>query len=141
MSKNLMPDIAKLLGVQIDEEFKLRVADQPLIQCKGDFCITTNNIIVRKENGDIWQPLETDAAYEILNGTLEVVRKPWQPKCGETYFTYFGTEFTIVSCAWQGFATQYSLLKNGCIFRTEEEAEQARPRLYKELTGRNWDKC
>lgn len=132
MAKNIIPEIAKLLSVEIGEEFKLegifrgvfRFSDKQL-----EWKITED----KTEWGESMSSLGTIVTYND-----KIVKLPWKPKVGENYFTYFGTEFTIVDCSWQEFATQYSLLKNGCIFRTEEEALKKRPEIYKELTGKDW---
>lgn len=128
MAKNIMPDIAKLLGVEINEEFELRVANQPLIKCTGTFCITDNNIVGRIKNGDIWQPWEKDFIYDLFNGTLEVVRKPFRPKQGQEYWSYSGKDFDIVVFTWDNTAEEQALLKMGWIFRTKAEAARALPK-------------
>ena len=124
MAKNIMPDIAKLLGVEINEEFELRVARQSLIKCSGMFSITKNNIVARKNNGDVWQPLISEAIYDLFNGSLEVVRKPYVPKDNEEYWSYSGKNFNIVAYKWSNTAEEQALLKVGWIFRTEAEAER-----------------
>lgn len=142
MAKNIMPDIAKLLGVEINEEFELRVASQPLIKHTGTFCITDNNIVGRTKNGDVWQSWENDSIYDLFNGTLEVVRKPFVPKFDEEYWSYYfnydDSEWDVVWTNWRDRFTDYMRLKLGLCFRTEEEAKRERARLYKEITGREW---
>lgn len=142
MAKNIMPDIAKLLGVEINEDFELRIAEQPLIKCSGMFCITKNNIVARKNNGDIWQPLISDSIYDLFNGTLEVVRKPFEPKNNEQYWSYAfysqENDWQVVWTNWRDSLADYMRLKLGLCFRTEEEAKRERARLYKEITGREW---
>lgn len=133
MAKNIMPDIAKLLGVELNEEFELRIANQPLIKCTGTFCITDNNIVGRTKNGGVWQPWEKDSIYDLFNGTLEVIRKPFKPKGNEEYWTYSGVNWKVISCIWCNTAEDYALLKAGCVFRTKEEAEQNLPRKIQEL--------
>lgn len=133
MAKNIMPDIAKLLGVEINEEFELRVVNQPLIKCTGTFCITDNNIVGRIKNGDVWQPWEKDSIYDLFNGTLEVVRKPFRPKQSQEYWTYSGDKWKVVNFSWCDTVEDYALLKAGCVFRTKEEAEQNLPRKIQEL--------
>lgn len=135
---NILPEIAKLLGVEINEEFKLQVAGQPIVRCKGEFCITNNNIIMRKENGDVWQPLETDAVYDILNGALEVVRKPWKPKRGELFYSYVGENWDIFKDRWLNVVDDLVFFKHGLVFKTEEEAIKKRPCLYEEYMGKKW---
>ena len=102
MSKNILPDIAKLLGVEINEEFGVRVTEQPIIQGGFDVCITEHNIVYRNKrdvNG-IWQPLESDTIYDLFNGSLEIVRKPYKPKLRDKYWSYSGQAFNVVCFNW-----------------------------------------
>lgn len=139
MAKNIMPDIAKLLGVEINENFEIRVTGET--KTCGTLCITDNNIVIHSNN-DIWISFNTDAIYDLFNGSLEVVRKPFKPKYDETYWSYyFGNrekDWQIGWRHWKDDFEDYLRLRLNLCFRTEEEAEHARPRVYRELTGRKW---
>lgn len=130
MAKNIMPDIAKLLGVEINENFEIRVTGET--KTCGTLCVTDNNI-VRHLNNDIWISFNTDAIYDLFNGSLEVVRKPFRPKQGQRYWTYSSNKWKVVYFSWCDTVEDYVLLKTGCVFRTKEEAEQNLPRKIQEL--------
>ena len=79
---------------------------------------------------------------DLLRGDdrYKIVRKPWMPKDGETYYTYAGKRFMVSSYTWRGDSCEYGIYKGGIVFRTREEAVAARPRVYKEMTGKEWSK-
>ena len=143
MSK--MAEVAKLLGVELDEEFEVddyfcgennkstcRLTEDGLqvrfrvISCRGD--------IVEKwaDNGSMLSGLLCD------NDRFTIVRKPWRPKDCDTFWTYYGDDFQVGEGIWEGCASDYARLKSGMVFFTKEEALVARPRVYQELTGKEW---
>lgn len=139
MNKNLIPEIAHLLGVEIGEEFevfkaetgvvaknKIRILDKKIVACSSDDVL------------GVWRTLDADDLNRIFNGELVIKRKPWKPKLNERYWTYGGKEFYIADCNWQNDTYDCASLKCGMVFRTKEEAVQSRPRIYKELTGMDW---
>ena len=111
MAKNYMADVAKMLGVELGEEFK----------------IDGSNLIYKFfENGLYFRCIEgwLPAKYQFLDlikGELEIVRLPWQPKNGDRYY-FPGDGFTITSRAiWCDLTLEYALKEAGMIFRTAEE--------------------
>lgn len=67
----------------------------------------------------------------------------FKPKDGEEYWTYIGvTEFMWEPhCeVWDSSPYDYIHLAAGCVFKTADEAEQALPAKYRELTGKEWSK-
>lgn len=125
MAKNYMADVAKMLGVELGEEFK----------------IDGSNLIYKFfENGLYFRCIEgwLPAKYQFLDlikGELEIVRLPWQPKNGDRYY-FPGDGFTITSRAiWCDLTLEYALKEAGMIFRTAEECEAALPALRKKYLG------
>ena len=125
MAKNYMADVAKMLGVELGEEFK----------------IDGSNLIYKfLENGLYFRCIEgwLPAIYQFLDlikGELEIVKLPWQPKEGDRY--YFPVDgFTITSCAiWCDSTLEYALKEAGMIFKTKAECEAALPALRKKYLG------
>lgn len=59
----------------------------------------------------------------------------WKPKYGESYFTFecnLDNIFIIVEI-WENEVYDYSLLKNGWVFKTKEEALKVLPIVAKEI--------
>ena len=129
MGKNLIPIIAKELGVEIGEEFKL--AGSPTIKYR----FTNDQLKAQYTVDDGW---ETSMALINKLGDVVVIKLPFEPKMGEYYWTYNSDNFSIVEHYWNGFVAEYCKKACGCVFRTKEAALAARPEKFKELTGREW---
>lgn len=131
MSKNLIPIVAKELGVEIGEDFE--------VGGSGQYRFTETTLEFKHPDGH-YSPAVL--SFNRLNEN-EIIKLPFEPKSGETYWTYAGDEespygWRLHSEVWDGAAYDYIHKASGCIFRTEEEAIEARPAKYKELTGREW---
>lgn len=110
---NYMNKIAKMLGVAIGERFDLKNAHNYII---NDCCLDNNGL---RNNRSIL--IESDFA-DILTGNAEIIKKPFRPKFGDTYYTikYCGNiEFT----KYEGVTIDLMAVYMGNCFRTEAEAE------------------
>lgn len=131
MGKNLIPIIAKELGVEIGEEF--RIAGSPAIKYR----FKNNKMEGQYTVNDDWE-----IATPLINslGDVEVIKLPFEPKEGDYYWTYAGDDFCIIRLNWNNRHVYDWMCKAcGCVFRTEEEAIKARSAKYKELTGKEWN--
>lgn len=79
MSKNYMPEVAKLLGVEIEEEFDVFIENGE----KAAYCPykITNNAIVDCE-GDACPSL----LYDLLTSKYTLQKRPWRPKQEDEYW-------------------------------------------------------
>ena len=130
MSKNLIPEIARMLGVEIGEEFEIKgykglaykfVDDELIVNStddKGCSGLTANMTLV-----------------SLLKGEREIVKLPWKPKKGDAYFTFvlMGDKWRICPTFYFGFPNEYALLDKGWVYRTKEEAEAALPKVAAEM--------
>lgn len=125
MAKNYMQDVARMLGVELEEEFKLT-------GYSGTFVLTNK--------GMMWlAPVKpTSAAFALvglLTGRNELVRLPWQPEGGDEYY-YPACNFKdIFSTNWSYSVSDFAFKEAGMIFRTAEECEAALPELRKKYLG------
>ena len=84
MSKNLMPEIMKALGLEYDEVF--RVSEQDAETAEGGlFCFNKEGGLI-KINPDGSTCTAWEVLYDILNGWCEIVKVPWEPKRKEFYY-------------------------------------------------------
>lgn len=114
MAKNYMQDVAKMLGVELGEEFKISCVN-------GTYKFTTDGLKfkVREE----W--IVASFMSDLLTGKHKIIKLPWQPKNGDRYY-FPGDGFTITSHSiWCGLTLEYALKEAGMIFRTAEECEAA----------------
>ncbi len=130
MSKNLIPEIVKMLGLQLGEEFKVEGYDELTYRFAGDGLKLTydNNI----ELSDIACKA---AVAALLNGKDEIVKLPWKPKERDIFYSFSTTygKWVVRSNMWAGAPCDYALLDKGWVYRTRAEAETALPAVAAEL--------
>lgn len=122
MRNNVMSEVAKLLGLLIDEEFMI---DEKI------YIIDENGLWIKENNQ--WRA--SNDLENLLTGRKEFVILPWKPKKGDAYYTFevFGGKWVVRSLWWTGAPCNYALLDKGWVFRTKEEAEAALPKVAKEM--------
>lgn len=125
MSKNLIPKIAKMLGVELGEEFKLG-----------------NNNVKFWFDLDGLHSEEFETAdltlYRIVRGEAEIVKMPWKPKEGQTVYSFYARGISsvleVISFVWVGSVVSHqALVKAGWVFKTKKEAKAALPTIAKEM--------
>lgn len=130
MAKNLIPQIAELLGMKLGEEFKLDIRGNNI------FKITESGIWMKVAGENEWveKPLEF---VMLCNGDAEVVKLPWKPKIDEKYWTFdivgLGNTLRVVRYRWDCDFNDLMKLKVGWVYRTRAEAEAALPAVAKEI--------
>ena len=130
MSKNLIPEIAKMLGLQLGEEFKVKGEDELTYR------FTNDGLELTHDSGIELAKISANVAFvDLLNGKREIIKLPWKPKKGETYYTFelLGGKWVVRSFWWGGFPNEYALLDKSWVFRTCAEAEAALPAAAAEL--------
>lgn len=117
-NRNHMSEVAKMLGVELGEEFDVRkfdirsasnspykLADNGMVDCEGKVC----DVLFRG----------------VIAGRCEIIKKPWKPKYGEL-FCYIHTdsqgEYLIAHSYWRNDTQDKGLYALGNFFKTEEEA-------------------
>lgn len=125
MAKNYMVDVAKMLGVELGEEFKIDGSN--LI-----YKFFENGLYFRGIEG--WLPAKHQV-LDLIQGDSKIVKLPWQPKKGEHY--YFPAAAFQYSCqaAWHNSPIDFALKEVGVIFKTKAECEAALPELRKKYLG------
>lgn len=125
MSKNLIPKIAKMLGVELGEEFKFG-----------------NNNVKFWFDLDGLHSEEFETAdltlYRIVRGEAEIVKMPWKPKEGQTVYSFYARGISsvleVISFVWVGSVVSHqALVKAGWVFKTKKEATAALPTIAKEM--------
>lgn len=147
---NLIPKICEMLGVEIGEEFNLINTETNTLNITertptkyrlNNDCPTIIEYYIPA--GDRWS--RSTALFSILNGDLEIVKLPFEPKNGERYYRIFihiDGDMAIISDTWDGWTTDCMCKYCGNCFRTEAEAEKHKYEIYEKLTGRKWEeKC
>lgn len=133
MSKNLIPEIAKMLGVELGEEFKIKGYDGLTYK------LTDNGLELTTVDGQKTKWFDHGALNSLLKGKMEIVKLPWKPKAGEQYYSFGGrligdpTVWIVVDVIWQGLAYDVAMFDKGWVYRTPEEAKAALPAVAAEM--------
>lgn len=130
MAKNYMQDVARMLGLELEEEFKFR--DYNNLDYYGK--ITDKGVYIRSEVKKDWR-YDGTVLQEILTGLCKIEKLPWQPKDEEHY--YFPAADFQYSCpaTWHNSPIDFALKEAGMIFRTAEECKASLPALRKKHLG------
>ena len=130
MAKNLIPEIAKMLGVEVGEEFIIANADR-----KETVVIAMDGFHVIQPN-DILGPDHGKLLSKVLQGLYEVKKKPWVPKKGERYYIPSVSSQCVQKYFWHEYTLDFAMKALGMIYRTKEEAEAHFAEDYERLTGK-----
>lgn len=126
MAKNYMQDVAKMLGVELEEEFMVTEDD-------SIYKLTKDGLEYKSDNGNRYYA--NNVFLNLLDGTIEIVKLPWQPRKGDKYYRPSAYFKCVDVALWEGYSSDFALKEAGMIFRTKEECEAALPALRKKYLG------
>lgn len=122
MSKNLIPQIAKMLGVELGEEFQVKGDDEMT------YIFTDDGLKITYAGGIEISQISTNSAFvALVMGEDEIVKLPWKPKKGEDYYTFGGSDgsWRVSQQHWTCHPFDLALFEKGWVYRTRAEAEAA----------------
>ena len=132
MAKNLIPEIAKMLGVEMGEEFKIKGFDELIYKFADDSLRFTNDV-----NPNNFDTTANVALTALLNGKNEIVKLPWKPKKDEYYWTFKQSfedgKLFVLNYTWDDSVIDNAFFKAGLVYRTKAEAETALPKAAAEM--------
>ena len=125
MAKNFMAEVAKMLGVELEEEFKVDSSDTIYKFYKNGLCFQCGGAWLRADK----------TLIDLIKGDSKIVKLPWQPKGGDEYY-YPACNFKdVFSTNWTYSVVDFAYKEAGLIFKTYEECEAALPALRKKYLG------
>ena len=131
MAKNLIPEICKMLGVEIGEEFKIKGYKLTYMITDDKWLMATDD---SPETG--WTSANT-LFVDLLNGDAEIVKLPWKPKKGEKYWGFWYSQLNdawlLCLYKWCNNPEDFAFYKAGWVYRTCGEAQAALPAVAKEI--------
>lgn len=131
---NLIPEVCKLLGVEVGERFKLRDGDSESI---NKYYIDADGMVCKVLYEETCHAIARGLTLtDLLRRHTDIVKLPWKPKEGDIYYTVWfdGWELFTVEHRWHDKNIDgLALFKAGFVFRTREEAEAALPKVAEEL--------
>ena len=135
MGKILVPDIAKLLGVELGEEFRIRSSGCKMCE-PGIYKFDLGEGLVKKDENGVFNSNSSVEFEDLCLGNYEVVKLPWEPKEGEEYFALSAYYKSVEKKTWKGSTFGYAMKTLGMVYRTREEAEANFYKDYEKLTGK-----
>ena len=142
MAKNYMADVAKMFGVELEEEFKIE-------RHVETYKFTEEGLMYRLMDNLGWC-IAPFAQNDLLTGKFEIKKLPWMPKEEEHYCYIAWRRIDNIDNIgeWKirvetTFFTEFSAPDNlrvavGNCFRTKKEAEAQKYEVFKRLTGKDW---
>lgn len=146
MAKNYMADVAKLLGVEPNEEFEVVIPDETEHQ-PVRYQFNSNQFgCWETEGGNSGFHVHWNLLLMILCGQAYIKKLPWKPKPGEEYrFVSWYRENNKIWRICVGTTRYWKTCNIDCLrvdigncFKTYEEAEAAKYDVFKRLTGKDW---
>lgn len=130
MAKNCMAAVAKLLGVELGEEFIIENKDskETVVLAADGFHVIQPNDVLGPDHGKLLS--------KVLQGLYEVKKKPWVPKHGECYYCPSIRQRKVMQPMWAGDTRDYAMKAIDMVYRTREEAEAHMAEDYERLTGK-----
>ena len=124
---NYYKKIAEMLGVELEEEFK--VSDMKIFTFKFT---EDDGLMFKYGTNEDYMPSAL-ILTKLLRGDCSVVKLPWKPKKGEAYWYYSEAFHHAYSSEWTGSPCDLLYWKSGNFFKTKEEANEKGYVFWKEL--------
>lgn len=121
MSKNYMEKVAKMLGLELGETFKV-------VGGKGAeqyFKFSEKGIRVSNDGVHWCKGTVTTVLEDIMTGRVRVATLPWKPKNNEVYYIpriHPNDSFMWTSVTWEGNKEDNKLYQLGLVCKTMEKA-------------------
>lgn len=110
---NHMEEVAKLLGVELGEEFKIKGYNKTYI-------LDEDGLFDQQDGMNNFMHLTC-----LLTGEFEIKRKPWKPRDNEKFYVVT-SNWGVMHKFWDDCSTCKNYYKLGNLYKTEEEAEANR---------------
>lgn len=124
---NYMKDVAKILGVELEEEFKIKGFE-------SIYKITNYGLVIKTDSNN-WCEMSGDTFLQLIRGDYVIRKLPWQPKKGDEYY-FPGEGFNnVCRSLWGNTVFGFAYKEAGLIFKTYEECGAALPALRKKYLG------
>lgn len=110
---NKMKEIAKLLGVELYEEFGIEE------EYATRFRLTNIGLEISYSDEN-W--IYCNRIFDLLTGENTIRKLPWKPKDGEDYYVPYFDEDGFDLCTFRGDSFDKFCVNHGIVFKTKEEA-------------------
>lgn len=120
---NKMAEVAKLLGVELDEVFFFKGCSGCYTYYSKAYLKFTKNGLMESADKNSWHSAAAWVWKGLITGALKITKLPWRPSRGDAY--YMPSTASIgkyIKLFWTGSKADKSSYRQGLIFRTEKEA-------------------
>ena len=118
---NYMAEVAKLLGVEINEEFE--VNENESFTCH--FTDEKFTVTSKYQTQLLTSSFVEGVLFALIYGGYTIKRKPWKPQDNEKFYVVT-SNLGITHKFWDDCSTCKNYYKLGNLYKTEEEAEANR---------------
>lgn len=127
---NHIPELAKILGVEVGEEFAYQIGEQTQ-EYRLKF---TQDSLVYVIKDKVFTP-DSIALAKLINGEYKVIKLPWKPGRKEDFY-FVNSNGIVSSLGWASSETFKAglILMENC-FRTKDEAEEHRDKIIEKYKG------
>ena len=120
---NHMAEVAQMLGVKLEEVFK--VTDDDSGKYHNYYRFTEKKGIEVSEDNVKWETDTTEVLVLkwLLIGVARIIKLPWKPQRGETYYMPSVTSIgKYIKLFWTGSRNDEGSYQQGLVLRTKKEA-------------------
>lgn len=139
MAKNLMPEFARMLGLELGEAFYIK--DFGTL-----YRFTLKGLEYQNDDDKRWYRISSCLIEDLINGEREIEKQPFKPRPGDVYWYVYWLFDVTKKWELEVGSTKYCIQHapdNLCVavgncFKTREEAEVHKYEAFKRLTGMDW---
>lgn len=126
---NHMAEVAKLLGVELGESFK--IVDNNSGKYHNYYRLTEEKGIEVSDDNANWEMAIAGVLKWLLMGDARIIKLPWKPSHGDKYWTptVNNVEMSAFESRWSNSDNDYYRYEHGFICRTKEEADELTEKL------------
>lgn len=120
---NKMIEVAKLLGVELEEVFSFKGRSGCYTYCSETYLKFTENGLKESVNRTSWHNAAAWIWKGLITGALKINKLPWKPSRDDAY--YMPSIISIgkyIKLFWTGSKNDEDSYQQGLVFRTEKEA-------------------
>ncbi len=118
---NHIAEVARMLGVEIGEAFK--ITDDTHDDCQIYHRFTKNAGIEISDDGVEWKTAGTVILKFLLMGNVRIVKLPWKPRENERYYYPLPSDNDLWGgSTWTDSNYDNMRLNRGLVFKTRDEA-------------------
>ena len=120
---NKMIEVAKLLGVELEEVFSFKGCSGCYTYCSETYLKFTENGLKESVNRTSWHNAAAWIWKGLITGALKINKLPWKPSRDDAY--YMPSIISIgkyIKLFWTGSKNDEDSYQQGLVFRTEKEA-------------------